>query len=205
MPLYNFAGKMVLFSHVPKAGGTSVELSLDQYNIGFLNRKFRGEFFPCSPQHFHKTMIDLIIDTNKIQYIFMTVRHPMSRIISEYRWNVEYFNLKENFNSWGMEMLLRYKNNNFINDNHFRPMVEFLHPNTEVFRLEDGLDVLFSRLRALFPTSNISQKVPIAMKSSNNISVIPSLEFGKMVKKIYAEDFEKFGYHEPLSICSTSY
>jgi hypothetical protein len=195
MPLYSIGDRILLFIHVPKAGGTTVEYALAEYCIGFLDRKFQPGIFPCSPQHFHGAMLQGILNLENIDYNFMTVRHPFERIKSEYKWRRRFFNLSTPLNEWVSSAFDSYRSNHYILDNHLRPMVDYLVPNVEVFRIEDGLGKLFDKLQQRFPGADITVPGGREMTSgdwSNDLEFSP--EVSKRIKQVYENDFREFNY-----------
>ncbi|MBG0798095.1 sulfotransferase family 2 domain-containing protein [Methylocystis sp. L43] len=195
MPLYSIGDKIILFIHVPKAGGTTVEYALADYCIGFLNRNFQPSIFPCSPQHFHGAMLQGILDLEKIDYTFMTVRHPFERIKSEYKWRRRFFNLSTPLDEWVASVFASFGANSYVLDNHLRPMVDYLVPNVEVFRLEDGLEKLLEKLQQRFPGADITLPDGREMSSgdlSNDLEFAP--EASKLIRQVYEDDFRAFNY-----------
>ena len=72
----------------------------------------------------------------------MMVRHPLKRLLSQYRYQTRKPNPVRNrlpFSVWLRYVLLRRRLNPYYRDNHFRPQHEFEVPGVDVFRLEDGL------------------------------------------------------------------
>jgi hypothetical protein len=194
MPLYNFSGAMVLFIHIPKAGGTTIEFALSNYCMGLLDRNFKGEFFPCSPQHFHAMIIDKVLDLSAISLQFTIVRSPLDRLKSEYFWQRRFFGLNQEFNDWAIESLSRLNLNRFIFDNHLRPMTEFVTPSVKWFRIEDGLDQVYSFLVDLFGELNFKKPVRHMMNSGERPKTDISEETLSLIKTIYGKDIEMFGY-----------
>ena len=85
----------MLFIHIPKCGGTSVEQSflkagchlklhdrIDNASLDFLSNKL---IYKCPSQHFHYEVLEKFVDFNIFSDIFALVRNPYSRLASEYR------------------------------------------------------------------------------------------------------------------------
>ncbi|MEM7190692.1 MAG: sulfotransferase family 2 domain-containing protein [Pseudomonadota bacterium] len=213
MPLHRINGRVILFIHVPKAGGTSVEKALEQqggvalYDPGylFLNRPWSR----CSPQHMHLALLRRAIRPGFCDAEFAIVREPMERFLSEYRFRrfmrtlpkADKFNLDPgepaDLNPWAEWVLETYSQNPFILDNHIRPQSAFVGEGVKVFRLEDGLGRVFDWLSRttgmmLTPSStryNETGKRPLALD--------PGLR--RKVLAFYAADYEAFGYEERRS------
>ncbi|WP_140849628.1 sulfotransferase family 2 domain-containing protein, partial [Paracoccus sp. FO-3] len=85
MPFIQHNGKRILFIHIPKAGGTSVEswmkgiapLRLFSMGIPHASR--------CTPQHYRAQDIEALLGEGFFDYAFTIVRNPYHRIESEYR------------------------------------------------------------------------------------------------------------------------
>ena len=90
MPLFTKQGQAVLYIHVPKTGGTSVEhffigngFAADYMDTG--GPKSLNQFRRCPPQHMHAEQILAVLRPSRCGYVFATVREPLARIVSEYR------------------------------------------------------------------------------------------------------------------------
>jgi len=136
-----------------------------------------------------------ILDQSKISYAFMVVRHPVARLVSEYKWRKQHFGLTDGFSSWVENAIRKFKGHRFATDNHLRPMVEYRLPDCEVFKLEDGLDRVWSRLLEVFPTVIIAPNPRRKMASPpDDIFDPPAEEILALIRDTYAADFAAFGY-----------
>jgi hypothetical protein len=84
MPLYRINGKIILFIHIPKTGGTSIERALQEEGPEALFNSNRIAGLQCPPQHFHGDILSNIIGDGFIDYAFCVVRNPIDRIVSEF-------------------------------------------------------------------------------------------------------------------------
>ena len=90
MPIFKKGKQDLLFIHVPKTGGTSIEklFHLSGWRTAYLDLNLKGKSFNhlriCSPQHMHAEMLQQQLLIHKFSGIFMTVRHPYDRFRSEY-------------------------------------------------------------------------------------------------------------------------
>ena len=146
MPLYTCAEKniKILFIHIPKCGGGSIE-KFFRMN-GFTQHLFSVEpelitCLKCSPQHFHSELIISQLNISKVNYSFAIFRDPVERMISEYRWRIKHPLAVNGFDSWYQAIRQEFKENKYLLDNHIRCQVDFLIPNLNVFRFEDGLEL----------------------------------------------------------------
>jgi hypothetical protein len=198
LPLARSNGRNILFIHIPKAGGTSIEDWLRQVcPLSFHNSRV-GHGLPCVPQHFHAELLDYLFDESFIDYSFAVVRNPYWRLLSEYNYRMSHRRRHQavfprpSFRRWVTSTLSRYARNQYVYSNHIRPQVQFLFPDTEVFRLEDGLDVMKKRLAEVLgsiPRSEILQR-------NQSVPLVESIDKGTaaIIQDFYAEDFAKFGY-----------
>ena len=195
-------GRNHLYIHVPKTGGSAIEIFLEKsgYAGSYIDRSGPGSLNPirlCSPQHMHAAMLCAIFDIASFDSIFMTVRHPIARIVSEYRMQLNLKGQLPPFGEWARGILRQYHRDPFTLDNHIRPQAEFWLPGSRVFRLEDGLGADFvERLEVLLHTKFSQRIVDPAMRFADtqnvNVSIDPELQ--AMLTAFYAEDFRLFCY-----------
>lgn len=206
MPTFHKEGQTILYVHVPKTGGTSIELFFENqgFQTEYLDRssgpQSLNEVRKCSPQHMHGTTLAKIFDLSKFSYIFMTIRNPFTRIQSEYRM-LRHGNLAgPEINAWIESVLIKYETNPFVLDNHIRPQAEFLVPGCQVFRQEN--------LGELAWASDIAKKLPLEFEAGEltrhmDFSNEPSLANETiddarrgLLRQFYEKDFALFGYDD---------
>jgi hypothetical protein len=194
-------GRAVLFIHVPKAGGTSIErlFLVSGWEMHFREgRMKRPELFPllrCSPQHYHAAMLTEILDLSRFDVIFTVVRDPIQRFRSEFAMRHKRLDpseaTSERVGIWTDRVLATYAENPFLLDNHLRPQTEYLLPGTEVYRLEDGLETMVADLNARFGLG-LKTKIPHQRKSDAlglpTSAVQLSPELRARVLEFYADD-----------------
>lgn len=201
MPVFQKDNISILFVHVPKAGGTTIEHFFRQQNwqVSFFDG---GEVKPsinpltwCSPQHFHAEILHKIFNVKRFTYCFAIVREPISRIKSEVRWRMQYFNAQIEPDEWIDQALKAFPRNPFIHDNHIRPQSEFLFDGLEVHYLEDGLDRVIDHLVEKFG-DHLRRPAPLApmMASGGNIAVNLSAERLYQLADFYAADYRDLRY-----------
>lgn len=191
MPLYRIRDKLVLFVHIPKTGGTSIEAALESLGEGCMFGKIKG--FPAPTQHFHAAIYEQLVPVAFCDLAFTVVRNPYARLISEFRYQAKDGKTRDSdLNSWITRTLDRYQKDQYVRHNHVRPQVEFVVPGLQVFRFEDGLEACWreiERLCEVQPSASLASEKRFP-KSPLTISRA-TLE---RVARFYAEDFERFGY-----------
>lgn len=201
MPLFVKDGVSILYIHVPKTGGSSIEHF-------FLANGFRAEFLDfkpdfsfndyrmCSPQHMHAALLLALIRPERMRYIFMTVRHPLSRIISEYKMQVRVNGEARALGPWVERQFGLYRIEKMTSDNHIRPQCEFVIPGCEVFKQEGGLGPALV-LRIEQRTGLFLAHRRIGGENADDGLIIDEAEaesIRPMVEDFYRQDYEAFGY-----------
>lgn len=210
MPVLVTATKRILYLHVPKTGGTWVNELLRSYgSVTGASFGDPGAGLPCTPQHFHARLVHHLYATDPrtaahdFDYVFMTVRDPLARLKSEFRYRVPVdrrlrlqgrWGLPVRFSPWALRVLRAYPRDPFLFDNHLRPQHEFRTFGAEVFRMEDGLDRVREALdrvtglqgRASSEVRNPSERVKADLKVSARARAA--------ITAMYREDFRSFGY-----------
>lgn len=206
MPVFFQGTKRVLFVHVPKAGGTAVE--------GFFERNGFATFYldrggspdslnavrRCSPQHMCASQLQALFVVSRFTYAFMTVRHPIRRLMSKFVMETQERRDAARLEAWIAEDFVRVLHDPEAMDNHLRPQSDFLLPEAEVFRLEDGLDERFtgalaSRIGCTFAHPVFGREMSAPPGAPDFAQVHPALR--RIVTTYYAVDFVQFGYAPP--------
>lgn len=211
MPVLHTGDKKILFIHVPKTGGTFVETLLDSYG-SVSGVKYGLEDLPnlpCTIQHFHGPMLEHIHSVDRwevvsdFDYVFMMVRHPLDRLLSEYRYRnrgafettrMAQGKWQEHLDVWCQDAMEQYKWDQFHLDNHVRPQHEFEAFDPEIFRFEDGFTEIKKNLDHV--TGVVGQLPDEAINSSNKLTaeLTPSDQVIRLAETLYAEDYERYGY-----------
>ena len=203
MPIYRINGLNVLFIHVPKTGGTSVEKfllghaepALHNRGVKLLKPISDGLLSPSlAMQHFHAELLEGMFPKGFFDYAFMVVRHPMQRLVSEYGHSrgLGRIDSRLPFNAWAHMMLTVQKIEPSFSNNHFRPQADFQCFGAEVLHFEDGMPAVLRHV-ALKLGLPEPETAPHEKRSGSEVKHIsPSLV--ARAARVYARDYESFGY-----------
>jgi hypothetical protein len=145
VPVFSKDEKYILFIHIPKSAGSSIERTGTElrWNESF---SIRGralkdlKYCKATLQHLHAEPLELLLNLDEFDSIFTVVRNPFSRLKSEYYWQRSQNITNIGVDEWIVGTFERYPKNRYLYDNHIRPQVEFLpdHEKLQVFKLEEG-------------------------------------------------------------------
>jgi len=211
MPIFRQGTTSLLFVHIPKTGGTSIERAFQAADWKMEMRDGRsGKANPnwvrrASPQHYHVPVLESFLQIERFDAVFAVVRDPLRRLVSEFIWhmrNDDEVNVSaEALEAWTAKTLRRATANPWVLDNHMRPQVEFIHPLSRVYRFEDGLGTAMERLQ-----ESTGIEVPTTIERSLDSSKIASVRSSdvpvndrvlEMVENFYRDDYRELGYPLP--------
>lgn len=221
MPYFNFPEKNInlLFIHIPKTGGTS----LDNYFINKFNTKiskeilFFGELRKNSVSLQHITFLDFKNKKNSYNYdynirydnleILTIVRNPYYKLVSEFFFLPSiYFKRKiendlpskEEICSIIKNCFNEYKEEDTLNDNHFKPQHLFLldengeiNKNIKILKTENLNEMMHDLGYVDFNVKN-----QISKKYNINYMDLLNEESIQLINNFYEKDFEYFGYEK---------
>lgn len=203
MTLFIKNSHSVLFLHVPKCGGSSID-SLFKQSGYFATLEMRGippQDYLVAPQHQTSEKLKSMINIKKINDTFILVRNPYDRILSEYNWQFKTTKPceKPNINTWIIESLKRASADRSYSDNHFRACIDFIDIDLpcSIFKLEDGIEFIvefFIRVQG----SIDEIKIPTEKSAKNFTSHISRPKISSIaidaINQFYKDDFKAFGY-----------
>ncbi|GAA4421552.1 hypothetical protein GCM10023169_14530 [Georgenia halophila] len=207
MPVFTKDDESVLFVHVPKAGGSSLEnLFVSNgwtmtYRDGKTGKYSQNWYRHCSPQHMHAAPLRETFRLHRFTAIVMVVREPLARFRSEYAMRSARRGLAgdpASVDAWAREHFRLYGLNPYVLDNHLRPQAEFLLAGSHVYRLEDGLDAVAQDLNRQYELG-LPTEVPRVRESGQvrgltSREVELSDELTTRLRAFYAQDMVSFGY-----------
>ena len=204
MTLFIKERRSILFLHVPKCGGSSIE-KLFKDNGYSSTLELRGlppqDCLVASPQHLTSENLKSMVNMERLDNTFILVRNPYKRIVSEFNWqfrDAEPSNTPD-INTWIIESLEKASNDLCHSDNHFRPGIDFIDSNhpCNIFKLEDGIEFVVE----YFIRKHSSTKEIAIPNEKNAKSFAKSINAPNLnpitittINHFYQHDFEAFGY-----------
>jgi hypothetical protein len=199
VPFVEHNGKKILYIHIPKTGGGSIEkwmnslANLRLFSIGIPNS------LKCTPQHLRMSDIRDICGEGYFDYIFMTVRNPYDRVMSEYKMQSVlsgkgFWNAWPSFSHWLETNLEITRHNPYHLDNHLRPQWEFSGTGIKVFKFEEGIESIIKKV-----AMDIDAPPPTITPhkhSTETGNIDASFDMVDRIRTVdfYKRDFEVFGY-----------
>ena len=156
MPIIRTPQALALFVHIPKCGGSSVELALQQAGVplAFLDQRFglhaTDPWYRSSPQHISRADRDTLFPGGFFDAEFAIVRDPVARFLSAFNHHRRAIGPLTPFSRFLSRMERRVRQNGdhfgYRYDNHFLPAHRFIGERTQLLRLEDGLPAAMERI-----------------------------------------------------------
>ena len=197
MPIFSINNKRVLFIHIPKTGGTSIENWLSNFGEMQFYQPGIPTFMKCTPQHLTFNDINILFGADYFDLIFAVVRNPYERLVSEYIFRtagqLKTFKKRVDFSDWLMLHLTKAKQNKHHFDNHLRPQTDFVNEQMKVFKLENGLEEVIKYLKSALKIKS-TKKIPQLNKSKAKKDLIWSVEVRNEVNQFYRNDFLQLQY-----------
>lgn len=199
MPFVQIGTKRLLYLHVPKTGGGTVE----EWLRTLAPLQFHSVGMPtalrCTPQHLRMSDFRELFGDGYFDHVVMTVRNPYDRIASEYRMRAVlggkgFWNAFPSFSLWLEQVLEAAAKNPFHLDNHIRPQWHFTGSGVEILRYEDGLPTILDRTARLLEVPPPKEIPRVHDTSDSGVEVRWDLADRLLVQNFYARDFELFGY-----------
>lgn len=209
MPLYQYRKggleRTFLFIHVPKTGGTAIETYFRGIGLtGFFDPATYMPVRPylkVPPAHYDYGVLNRLYNLDGL-YSFAVVRHPVKRVVSEYKWALEKStgaasHAGRSFADYLRLMLENYKRDENVAAGHFKPQIRFVGDKvSKIFKYEAGLENIITHvLKDVGLTLEREVRLPVVNNTSHR-DVVPSPEDIALIQDFYAEDFKAFGYDQ---------
>merc|ERR1740123_246497 len=186
------AGKCLNFLHIPKTGGSSIELDFEdaRHRMGAKTNQFAhgwGLYDDslmcthitkkswrrlCNVQHNRCNIYHVPPSWDKALQssyarcdTFCVVRHPAERLISQWRYETHKKHIKcslKLFVSWLEKSLTRYTKEQTLHDCHFIPQARYVHSKTGIRTCQHVLR--FENITAEFKSLMRSRQLPVQLK-----------------------------------------
>jgi hypothetical protein len=208
MPLYQLrkgeTEKTFLFIHVPKTGGTAIETYFR--GIGLAGYFDPPTYMPVRPYlkvppaHYDYGVLNRLYKLDAL-YSFAVVRHPVRRMVSEYKWALEKSNATAklagmSFGDYLAFMFEQYRRDENVAAGHFKPQVRFVGDKvSKIFKYEAGLENIIAHvLKDVGLAFEGQVRLPVVNHTAER-KVEQSAEVIDLIREFYAEDFTAFGYN----------
>jgi len=197
MPIFNINNKKVVFIHIPKTGGTSIENWLSNFGEMQFYQPDIPTFMKCTPQHLTFNDLTVLFGNDFFDVSFAVVRNPYDRLVSEYAFRTENqqkkFKRRINFSDWLTLHINKVKANKHHFDNHLRPQSDFIEEQMQIFKLEDGLENVIKFLKKELHIKT-NKRIPQLNKSKVVKTLKWSVEVRNEVNQFYKNDFKQLQY-----------
>jgi hypothetical protein len=202
MPLAHWNGLTLFFAHVPKTGGSSVEDYLIRrfgpLSILDINKRQgvtgTGLIVPAT----HLAAIDVAeFLPHNLTYSFTMVRDPVTRLMSEYRYQKNVSRMSRlGFSTWLRIMIHAVRAEPRLYENHIRPQSDLVPEGADIFRLEDGFDDMIAKLDKI--TDSSAPDITVGhLNIRKRAEITLSQQDVALISEFYAPDYERFGYARP--------
>jgi hypothetical protein len=203
MPFIEINSKRILFIHIPKTGGTSVEKSMEKIEPLRMCLRTIPSIMRVPPEHMTMHDIEALLGEGYFDYAFAIVRNPYKRLESEYRMRnalskEQFYTGLPPFPYWLEQNLAKARRDETYLANHLKPQVKFLGNNVKVFRYETGLRAILEQVRV-----DTGIDIPLVAErhlesSKEDVHIQWSMEALRMVEDLYERDFALLGYPKRL-------
>ena len=189
MSLFFYKDKGLFHFHIPKTGGVSIIQALLSAGA---SKEFEGTDNETGVRrgHLHLDDVEKKFPSYREYPQFTIIRNPWHRLCSEYAWKKGTSIFNHNFNRWVYLRLSKYKRNNYLDDNHFRPQLDFISPETNVF-VVDYINYAQNWLCEYFDEEFYFQKLNQAKKYEYpNFDKILDKQSKTLFYEVYQDDID---------------
>ena len=216
MPLARVGGVTLLFVHVPKTGGTSVEAYLRAKGATLALHGQAAAWSKAPLQHLHREALAEAAPPGSYDLGFAILRDPLARLMSEFRMRAEPLTAKFrpagwlraarnraagrptygvriggrveflDFDDWAGRALELAARDPMAQSNHLRPQADFVVPGHRLFRFEAGLDPVLRWIDAATATEPAPGRFHERRSTPMALRAGPETE--RRVRAFYAAD-----------------
>ncbi|WP_395689981.1 sulfotransferase family 2 domain-containing protein, partial [Aestuariivirga sp.] len=156
-------------------------------------------YLKVPPTHYDYDLLDRLYSLERL-FSFAVVRHPVKRMISNYRWFIEKSTSAARLSKMGFSEYLEYIFEQYgLDENvvsgHIKPQTRFVGRKvSKVFKYEDGLE---SAVGEVLRHLGLKLKGEVRLPVANNTTVrevVPSKQELERIYGFYKEDFVAFDY-----------
>jgi len=188
----------ILFLHIPKTGGMSIESTIFENKSTTLNEKVCPKYNVVQQHLTYKQIKDTynkdIFDWENL-FVFAFVRNPYTRIISEY--SKHWSNSFDSFEHFVNTIKNDYRNPKY--NNHLIPQTEFIyHKNNNVCDFMGRQENYEKDYHELCDILNIDKPMKFINKWKKDSSAVNSIKDNKDIRntiyEMYKKDFDLLSY-----------
>jgi hypothetical protein len=199
MPFIELNSKRLLFIHIPKTGGGSIESWLARHSPLYFYSDGVPISLKCTPQHLRMSDFRELFGDDYFTNALTIVRNPYTRIASEYRMRTliqrsSFFKGHPTFSQWLQRSLEEARKNLHYLDNHIRPQWYYLDGDVEIYFYEKGLITAATKIASIIGIPLPKRLPRIHNTSAKGINVRLCLSDLLLINEYYKRDFELFGY-----------
>ena len=211
MPILRSPTKLIMFCHIPKCGGSSIEnyCSKIGLEIAFFDQYYTAKpatqkWNISSPQHIDGESLLRLFPENFFDAYFTVVRNPVDRLKSAFifhKYKAKSINKRYTLSTFIKKELSANAMKYGFHDNHFLPQFKFLNEQCKhkIFKLEDGLspvkrfidDNMFGTETDI-EIDHVNQAKKTSKTSEEEVYLDEKAK--KIITQIYEQDFIRFGY-----------
>lgn len=217
MPIFRINDQLHYFAHVPKCGGSAIEIYLaERFGPLGLNEPHRRRvpkdelWNRSASQHIPVFALERLIPRDWFTSSFAVVRNPVSRLISAFFYARDVARLtplSSDFNSWFKDAATWIESRPFHYGGHLLPQSALVPEGARIFRFEDGLEQVVPYLDGLAGNSDGPRDIlprNVGKWRLEEAAPIPSTETLALIARVYAADYARFGFDAALPDMDTA-